>query len=600
MKKLKGIPAAPGAVLGKAFLYAENEVPELAKYTVAPKARNAERKRLAAAIDAASAELRSLKARSEAGAGAGAGYSAILGAQLLMLDDPEFQAAVLTRFEETGFNMEWVVYDTVRGIMSRMAASTLPAFRERAADIHDVARRIIRALLGQKPCSLEGLDEDVIVVARDILPSELFSMQRSRVKAIVTEQGGATSHAAIIAKAFGIPAVLGAQGAASAIAAGDPLAVDADAGTVLVRPSAKALAAFREVLREAKRRAAGGSKALRKLPAETKDGMTVTLEANIGVPSDAARALDAGAEGIGLYRSEFLFIRPGAVPSEDEQTAAYRAVLEAMQGRPVTIRTLDAGGDKVLPEFENDADEKNPLLGWRAIRFSLARPAIFKTQLRALLRASVAGNLRILFPLVSGIEELEQALALLDEARAECRAKRQRVSGSIDIGVMIEVPSAALAADVLAGRADFFSIGTNDLVQYTLAVDRGNSRVGALAQPCHPGILRLLKMTVDAAHAKGIRAAMCGELAGDPAYTGLLLGLGIDSFSMDAQAIPRVKAMVRSLRAEDCRALAACALAGRGWQENAALLRAWARKHERPAAARGRRPGKGSAPAPRA
>jgi phosphotransferase system enzyme I (PtsI) len=310
--------------------------------------------------------------------------------------------------------------------------------------------------------------------------------------------------------------------------------------------------------------------ALRDLPAETLDGRRVNLKANIGIPEEADQAARYGAGGIGLYRSEFLFLTPGETAEEEEQYEAYRYVLKTLGNLPVTIRTMDLGGDKILPDFQ--ADEKNPLLGWRAIRFFLAHPELFKTQLRAILRASVDGNVRIMFPMISGIEELEKALAMLEEARAECRERGYAVAEHIEVGTMIEVPSAAMTADILAERSDFFSIGTNDLIQYTLAADRGNERVSYLSQPNHPAVLRFLKMTIDAAHRRGIPAAMCGELAGDPLVTPLLLGLGLDEFSMAASSIPQVKRIIRGVSMEHCRALAEKALEATSYHQVNSLV----------------------------
>jgi phosphotransferase system enzyme I (PtsI) len=313
---------------------------------------------------------------------------------------------------------------------------------------------------------------------------------------------------------------------------------------------------------------------MRELPAETLDGHKVCIKANIEVPEEAEQIDRYGAEGIGLYRSEFLFLTPGMGAEEEEQYIRYNQVLSAVGDLPVTIRTVDVGGDKILPGFQLP-NEKNPLLGWRAIRFSLARPELFKAQLRAILRASANGNVRIMFPMVSGIEELEQALALLEEAKAECRKRKQLYQDNLETGTMIEVPAAAMTADILAERSDFFSIGTNDLIQYSLAVDRGNEQVNYLAKPTHPAVLRFIKGTIDAAHERGIKAAMCGELAGDPAATALLLGLGLDEFSMTASAIPQVKGIIRGVTLEGCRLLAEEALKCISHQHISHLVETW-------------------------
>jgi phosphotransferase system enzyme I (PtsI) len=576
MKKLSGIAVSPGIVYGKAFLYLEGAFPEITRFSVGEGEAAAEIKRLGDAAAAAGEEVRRLKERAEREISRE--QAAIFEAHLMMLEDEDFQAMLFKRFRDTGFNMEWVVYDVAREMMEKMTASPDPLFRERAVDINDVSKRLIYKLLAVKRVSLAELTEDLILVARDLLPSEVLTMNRDRVKAIVMDMGGRTSHTAILARAFGIPAVLGLSSATFEINNDDTLVVDANAGHVYINPDKRVISRFKNATAEDQKKLAEYL-AMRDLPAETLDGRRIILEANIEVPEEVEQALRFGAEGIGLYRSEFLFLEPGKAAEEERQYEAYRGVLRAMGNLPVTIRTVDIGGDKILPDFQLASDEKNPLLGWRAIRFSLAQPDLFKTQLRALLRASVDGNLRILFPLISGIDELEEALRFLEEARGECKKKRQPFAEKIEAGIMIEVPSAAMIADLLAEKADFFSIGTNDLIQYSLAVDRGNERVNYLAQPAHPGVLRLIKAAIDAAHAGGIRAAMCGEMAGDPAYTVLLLGLGLDVFSMSAQAIPLVKRIIRGVKLEECRVLAEKALAARSWKDNVRMVDAWVAAH---------------------
>jgi phosphotransferase system enzyme I (PtsI) len=389
--------------------------------------------------------------------------------------------------------------------------------------------------------------------------------------------GGRTSHTAILAKAFGIPAVLGLSSITRELNAGDILALDGEEGYVVINPTKASLLKYEDALKQY-RRSRDKLFTQVELPAETKDGHRVSLKANIELPEEAEPALRYGAEGIGLYRSEFLFLSPGQTTEEERQYQAYSTVLKALGERPVTIRTLDVGGDKVSPNMQA-VDDKNPLLGWRAIRMCLALPDFFRTQLRAILRASVHGNAKIMFPMISGIEELEQALAVLEEAKAECLQKKQRFAKKIEAGVMIEIPSAALSADILARKSDFFSIGTNDLLQYTLAVDRGNEKVSYLAQPFHPAVLRLLKRTIDAAHEAGIKVAMCGELAGAAFAAPILLGLGLDEFSMAASVIPQVKRIIRGTTLEDCRALAEKALANTSYKQTDALVKAWMAEH---------------------
>jgi phosphotransferase system enzyme I (PtsI) len=575
MKHFTGIAAAPGIAIGRAFLHREEDFPEIPRYTLRKSQIEGEWERFKAALAEAAGEIRGLEDR--AARETGRKQAEIFTAHLLMLEDPEFQDQLRGRLAESLQNMEWVIGEVSREISQKLKASPEPVFQERAADIADVSQRLIYKLLGVTKYSLSDLSEDVILAAHDLLPSELLSMNRARVKGIAMDMGGRTSHTAILARAFDIPAVLGLSSVSHEISPDHSLVVDGDAGKVIVNPDKKTLLHYEKAIGRRQKRVEE-SLALGELPAETTDGRRVSLKANIEVPEEAEQLLRYGAEGIGLYRSEFLFLIPGQFPDEERQYQAYTQVLKALGSRPVTIRTVDLGGDKVLPEMQK-AGEKNPLLGWRAIRFSLALPEVFKTQLRALLRSGLNGNLRIMFPMISGIEELEGALALLEEARAECRLQKKAYAEDIEVGTMIEIPSAAMTADILASRSAFLSLGTNDLIQYSLAVDRGNERVNYLAQPCHPAVLRLIKNTIDAAHQRGIPAAMCGEMAGDPAFTAILLGLGLDEFSMTASGIPPVKRIIRGVALESCRALAAAALNCVSYREVEALSTAWLAEH---------------------
>ncbi|MDR0453170.1 MAG: phosphoenolpyruvate--protein phosphotransferase [Treponema sp.] len=567
MKKLAGIPASPGIVIGKALVYLEDALPEIPRYAIQEGGTESEWKRAAAAFDEAVGETRAVldRARREL-----SGEQAdIVEAHLMMLEDADFRDKLRSRLESRLENIEWIVWDYSRELARKLDVSGDEYLRERAADVCDVSRRLLRFLLKIGKAALSELDEDVILVARDLMPSEVLSMRRERVKAIVMDMGSRTSHTAILARAFGIPAVLGLSGASREIQSGDGLIVNGLNGEVLIGPGEEEIAEYgkdREKYQKNAKELLSG----RDLPAETLDGCRVTLKANIGLPEEAERALGCGAEGIGLYRSEFLFLTPGQPAEEEAQYLAYCQVIRAMGGRPVTIRTIDVGGDKVDPEFH--VAEKNPLLGWRAIRFCFALPDLFKTQLRAILRASAVGKVRIMFPMVSGVEELEQARGLLDEAKAECRKRGVPFDEDIEAGTMIEIPSAAMTADILAKRSDFFSIGTNDLIQYTMAADRGNERVGYLAHPAHPAVLRFIKMIVDAARERKIGAAICGELAGDENATALLLGLGLDEFSMTAASIPRIKRIIRGAEISSCKELAKKALACETRQEIVELM----------------------------
>ena len=553
MKTLKGIPVSSGIVIGKAFLHSENTFPEIPRFTVSPGEAGDEIERLAGAMAKAIGEMKTLHER--AGAEMSVAQADIFAAHIMMLEDPDFQDQLNSLLLQTLHNAEWVVYDIAQDLMRKMMSSPDPLFRERAVDINDVSKRLLYHLLSLKRVSLDELEEEVIVVAHDLLPSEVLTMNKRFVKGLVMDAGSKTSHTAILARAFGIPAVLGLAGGSAEIEEGDLLVVNGSNGQVLCNPEEDKLFQYQGAAAQYYRKLED-SQRLRALKAETRDGRRVLLKANIGIPEEAEQALLYGAEGIGLYRSEFLFLSPGQAAEEEQQYHAYSRVLKAMGDLPVTIRTVDIGGDKILPNFPM-ASEKNPLLGWRAIRFSLSNPGLFKTQLRAIL------------------EELEQALMFLEEAKAECRRKGQAYAEDIETGAMIEVPSAAMIADILAERCAFFSIGTNDLIQYSLAVDRGNERVNYLAQPTHPAVIRFLKKTIDAAHEKGIAVAMCGEMAGDPSATILLLGLGLDEFSMAASAIPQIKRIIREVSLEDCRALAGELLKGSSWQQNAVMVEAW-------------------------
>ena len=573
MKTFTGIPASEGAAIGKALVLAENPRRDVPRRAILAGEAPAEMERLRKAAEGAADELRALLA--DADRRLGAERADIFRAHLLMLEDGEFLAEIGAELRETLRNAEWVARDALERLRGKLLASPDPAFRERAADVADVADRLIERLLCARrdAAPFADLEEDAIVVARDLLPSDALLMDKSRVRGIALDEGGATSHTAILARALGIPVVAGLSGFSRTAPGGATIALDGTAGTVIVDPDERTIGLHEGRGKKAGRRAAGLAE-LRGLPAETRDGRRVSLLANIGFPEEAEGLDRHGAEGVGLYRSEFLFIAPGRAADEDAQFEAYSRVLKAMGPRPVTIRTMDAGGDKILPGLQASG-EKNPLLGWRAIRLSLANPDLFKGQLRAMLRAGVHGNLRIMFPLICCVGEIERARELLDEARDECKRKKQAVAENVEVGAMIEVPSAAVCADVLAESSDFFSVGTNDLVQYGMAVDRGNERVHYLGDPFHPAVLRLLKMTIDAARAKGIRASVCGELAGDPLATAILLGLGLEEFSMNAPSIPRVKEIARGATVPSCEALAAEALAARSAERARAAAGEW-------------------------
>ena len=573
MKTFTGIPASTGIASAKALVYVENENPAIPHNSISEAEVPAEWDRLQKAFKEAEGELKEL--HKHAKSQMGKEHADIFQAQLFMLEDDDFKDQLKDRLKKSLHNADWVVWDMSHELSQKLMQSPDPVLRERAVDIADVSYRIIDCLLGDTggSSSLAELDEDVILVAHNLMPSDTLIMDRSRVKGIALDEGSSTCHTAILARAFNIPAVLGLSNFSREVRDGDILTLNGTSGIVVINPDKRTLTRQKNEEKN-QRKQSDRLVALRDLPAQTSDGHRVAIKANIGLPEEAEKVLSCGAEGIGLYRSEFLFITPGEAPEEEAQYSAYSHVLKTMGKRPVTIRTMDLGGDKVVPELQT-VSEKNPLLGWRAIRLSLANPELFKVQLRAILRSSVHGNVQIMFPMISGIEEMEQARALFDEARTECKKKRQPFNDKIEVGVMIEVPSAAMIADILAEKSDFFSIGTNDLVQYTLAVDRGNEKVNYLNESLHPAVLRFLKRIIDSAHDRGIKAAMCGELAGNPAAAGILVGLGLDEFSMAPSSIPQVKETIRAASLKSCKRLAVEALRSRSIEEVHAVVGAW-------------------------
>ena len=573
MKTFTGVPASSGIAIGKALVHMENEILEIPRYSITEEEVPAEWARLQIAHAEAIKDVSALY--EQASREMSPEQAGIFQAHLFMLEDDEFHDQIKDRFKKTLCNIEWVIWDICGEMSRKLKASPDPIFQERAVDIVDVSRRIINGLLpgARRRSSLAQLDEDVIIVAHDLMPSETLTMDKSRVKGIALDEGSRTCHTAILARTFNIPAVLGLTDISEKVKNGETLALNGSTGVVIVDPDRQTLV-LQEKEGKIQRRQIDKLSALRDLPAQTTDGRQVALKANIGLPEEAEKVLEYGAEGIGLYRSEFLFITHGKDAREEVQFNAYSQVIKTMGDLPVTIRTVDLGGDKVIPELIA-AGEKNPLLGWRAIRLSLADPEMFKVQLRAILRAGVHGNVKIMFPMISGIEELEQARRLFDEARDECFYQKLPIATNVEIGAMIEIPSAAMTADIIAEESDFFSIGTNDLIQYSLAVDRGNEKVGYLGESHHPAVLRFLKRIINAAHAQGIKAAMCGELAGDPSATALLLGLGLDEFSMTASSIPQIKEIIRGTSYESCVKLAAKALNRRSIAEVRSLVQEW-------------------------
>ncbi len=562
MQELRGISVSPGIAIGPAFVYHDDR-PAIPEYEVEIERLASEMDRFNTAVEKAKGEIEALKDKAEAEVSDRS--TSLLDSHLLMLEDPEFIKAVKEKLRENRKNIEWVLYRAVQDIIEQLNATNQEYFQERGADVHDVAKRILNHLLHRDQVSLADLSVEVILVAHDLLPSEAIAMNKRMVRAIAMDAGGKTSHTAILARSFEIPAVLGLSNITSLVEPSSTMIVDGNAGRVILDPDDDTVSRYLEAQREWKRHEVQ-LMGLNELNAETNDGKLIQLMANIEVPEEVDAVPAHGADGVGLYRSEFLFLQPGRLPTEEEQYNAYSYVLNALDGKPVTIRTLDVGGDKVVPELEG-LGERNPILGWRAIRFCLSRIDLFKTQLRALLRASTYGNLRIMFPMISGVEELSRVYEILDDVKEELRTEGIAFKENIPVGIMIEVPSAAMTADILARKVDFFSIGTNDLIQYTIAVDRGNEKIAYLYEPFHPGVLRLLKLIIDSGHEVGIPVGMCGEMAGDPLASLILLGLGLDEFSMSAAGIPEVKRIIRSVSMTDAEELVGSVLDMRSYEE---------------------------------
>ncbi len=480
--------------------------------------------------------------------------AAIFDAHLLVVEDRTLIDEVLRKLETDLCNVEWVFQEVATSYAETLAKMDDPYLRERALDIQDVTQRIIRNLQGKAPQPFLAVEEPHILVAHNLTPSDTASMNTDLVLGIATDLGSRTSHTAIMARSLSIPAVVGLHHATEKLENGQRVLLDGYSGLLIVDPTPETLSYYGEIeLR--KGLVKEQLRELRETKSTTRDGRHVVLSANIELPGDVDAVLANGAEGIGLYRTEFLFVNRDTLPSEEEQYATYRKVAERVFPQPLIVRTFDLGGDKLATGTVDVGDEMNPFLGWRAIRLCLENLDLFKTQLRAILRASAVGNIKIMFPMISGLEELRQAKSVLNDCRKELHAAGTKMGEKMEVGAMIEIPSAAIASDILAREVDFFSIGTNDLIQYVIAVDRVNERIAHLYEPTHPSVLRLLKLTTDAAHASNIWVGVCGEMASDVALTPLLLGFGVDELSVGAMSVPRVKLAVQSLAVPECRQL---------------------------------------------
>lgn len=540
---LKGIAASDGVAVAKAYLLVQPDL-TFSKATVEDTA--AEEARLDAALAKSTEELQQI--REKAAQSLGEAEAQVFDAHLMVLSDPEMVGQIKQNIKDNSVNAESALKEVTDMYIGMFEAMEDNAYmQERAADIRDVAKRILAHLLGVTLPNPSMINEEVVVVAHDLTPSDTAQLDRNFVKAFVTDIGGRTSHSAIMARSLEIPAIVGTKEITAKVKEGDILAVNGIEGDVIIDPTEEQKAEFEKSGADYAAQKAEWEK-LKNAETVTADGKHFELAANIGTPKDLVGVHNNGGEAVGLYRTEFLYMDSPDFPTEDDQYEAYKAVLEGMEGKPVVVRTMDIGGDKELPYLQLP-HEMNPFLGYRALRISLSEQGdeMFRTQMRALLRASVHGNLRIMFPMVATLKEFRAAKAIFEEEKQKLISEGKEVSDTIQVGIMIEIPAAAVLADKFAKEVDFFSVGTNDLIQYTMAADRMNERVSYLYQPYNPSILRLIKNVIDAAHAEGKWAGMCGEMAGDQTAVPLLVGMGLDEFSMSATSILKTRSLMKRL-----------------------------------------------------
>jgi len=566
--------ASPGIAAGKAYVFKQIKI-SIPEYNIASQDIEAEMSRFLEAVEKATFEVENIKLNIKGNMKNG--QQELLDSHILMMNDPELKEKINSGLKNQKKNVEWILIQVIEDMIAQLKLSQDEYLNERSLDFRDMSNRILNQLLYFKQPSLSELDEPVIIVSHNLMPSDAIGMRKDMVKGIATDAGGKTSHTAILARSLEIPAVLGLMDISRYVKDGDDIIIDGNSGTVIVDPDKKTESGYRTTKKKWEKHEKDLLQ-LNRLAAETRDGKLINLEANIEIPEEVDSVIMHGADGVGLFRSEFLYIQPNKFPNEEEQYIAYKSVLQRLKGKTVTIRTLDLGGDKRVPGL-NTIEENNPILGWRAIRFCLSRPDIFKTQLRALLRASIYGNLKVMFPMISGIEEVEHSFEIYEEAKAELKAKGIEYNENIPVGIMIEIPSAAVTTDILAKKVDFFSIGTNDLIQYTVAVDRGNERIAYLYEPFHPGVLRLIQLTIVNGHKQGIPVGMCGEMASDPLATVILIGMGLDEFSMSAISIPGIKRIIRSINVLDAEEVVGNIMEMRSYSEISEYVKKWMRNY---------------------
>jgi len=551
-KILQGIAASPGLAHGPAFLFFQKEI-EVPVYGVDKSSHEKEVSRFKESISKTKAQIS--KIRKTVSETLGEAEAQIFDAHLLVLEDKAIIKETIKELKESSFNIDYCFYAVSRRYMDAFGNIDDEYIKERASDIRDVSKRVLSNLLGQNPTKLMKFSEKKVIVSDDLSPSNTAEFQKNVILAIAMNKGSRTSHAVIMARSLQIPAVVGLHNVTDAIANDDYVIVDGFDGVVIINPTKETLDRYGQIKRE-HQNIQEIFESVNKLPAETKDKKSFSLMANIEAGQDIQRLVDIGANGVGLFRTETVFLMRDKIATEEEQFDVYKKVVEGIAPAPITIRTLDLGGDKKLSSFFISDKEANPFMGFRAIRFCLEHKDLFKDQLRAILRASVYGKANLMYPMITSPSELIQANEILEEAKRELKEKGVSFDAKMEVGCMIETPSAALIADLLAEHCSFFSIGTNDLIQYTLAVDRVNDRIAHLYQPNHPSVVRMLKLIVDAAKEKKIKVSVCGEMAGDPLYVPLLIGLGVDSLSVSPGVLPEIKYVIRSMNTVDATEMA--------------------------------------------
>ena len=573
-RHFKGIPVSGGVVSGSVYVL-DKKKPSAEPRDIPEEKIEDEVKRFEKALHKSKKQLKQIRRKAEEDIDSH--HASIFDSHILMLDDPLIAKETIKGIREDKKNAEYVLEKSVERIASLFSGMTDEYFSSRASDIYDAAHHVLNNLLKIREHPLRTLKEPVIVVAHDLGPSDTVMMDRSMVIGFATDVGGPTSHTAIMAKALEIPAVVGVAGIADIVNTNDQLIEDGLYGNVIREPTEQESRKYKNIQQEIHKQEQD-LVAICQLPAETVDGYPLDLSANIEIPDEVEHVKQHGADGVGLFRTEFVYMNREHYPDEDEQFEIYKEVVETMSPKPVIFRTLDIGGDKFLTggvPFK----ELNPFLGLRAVRLGLAKPDLFKHQLRAILRTSALGKVKLMFPMISRVEEVLEVKKLLNEVREELKENNMSFSEDMEVGIMVEIPSAAITADILAKEVDFFSIGTNDLIQYTLAVDRVNERVAHLYEPFHPSILRLIRDTINAAHRNNVWVGLCGEMASDPMTAMILLGLGIDELSMGPIAIPEVKRLIRSIRLSDARRIAGEIMEMETAEQIRRHVKAWAKQY---------------------